>query len=166
MSTQPPEQTSKNPQSSTLSYLPAYPTDTEETRSRRGPSTPVMIIVALVLMLLLFGFVILAIWLAQTQATTIAAVRDILIIVLALESCLFGIVIMLLLVMMIRLVNMLEFEIKPILEKTNETVNTLRGTTTFLSQNLVQPTIRTRAHMAGVRRAFKTLFGDPRNNIK
>lgn len=125
-----------------------------------------MIIVAFVLILLLFGFVLLAIWLAQTQATTIAAVRDILIIVLALESCLFGIVIMLLLVMMIRLVNTLEFEIKPILEKTNETLGTLRGTTTFLSQNLVQPTIRTRAHMAGVRRAFKTLFGDPRDNIK
>lgn len=112
------------------------------------------------------GTVLLTIWLAQTQAPTIAAIRDILIIVLALESCLFGIIVILLLVMMIRLVNMLEFEIKPILEKTNETVSTLRGTTDFVSQNIVRPTIRARAHAAGMRQALKTLFGNPRNNIK
>lgn len=123
----------------------------------------------LLLLVLIIGTVILAFWLAQTQAPTIAAIRDILIIVLALESCLFGIIVMLLLVMVIRLVNMLEFEIKPILEKTNETISTLRGTTDFVSKNIVRPTIRARAHAAGVRQAlktFKTLFGNPRNNIK
>ncbi len=146
-------------------YLPGVPVEIEN-RSRRGPSTAVLILIASIAILLLIGFVAFTIWLAQTQATTIAAVRDILIIALALESCIFGVVILLLLVMVIRLVNMLEFEIKPILEKTNETVNTLRGTTNFVSQNVVKPTIRTRAQVAGLRQAIKTLFGNPRNNIK
>lgn len=166
MTMQPTEQTQTNkPSSSVPPYLPGIPVEVEN-RSRRGPSTAVIILIASVVILLLIGFVAFTIWLAQTQATTIAAVRDILIIALALESCIFGVVILLLLVMVIRLVNMLEFEIKPILEKTNETVSTLKGTTNFVSQNVVQPAIRTRAQVAGVRQAIKTLFGNPRNNIK
>ena len=93
------------------------------------------------------------------------AVRDILLIVLAIESCLFGIVLLFMLLMIVRLVNMLEFEIKPILEKTNETVGTIRGTTTFVSQNVVKPVNEVRVQMAGIRRALKTLFGNPRNNL-
>ena len=153
------------PQPNAINYLPGVPVDVP-TGSGRGPSTPVMILLASVIILLSIGFILFAIWLASTQAETIAAVRDILIIALALESCLFGIVIILLLVMVMRLVNMLEFEIKPILEKTNETVGTLRGTTTFVSRNVVRPAIRTTASIAGMRQAFKTLFGNPRDNIK
>jgi len=148
-----------------LNYLPGVPVEIQEPQGR-GPSTAVMILIASLLVLLFIGFVLFAVWLASTQAATIAAVRDILIIALALESCLFGIVLMLLLVMVMRMVNMLEFEIKPILEKTNETVGTLRGTTTFVSQNVVKPAIRTKAQMAGLRQALKTLFGSPRDNIK
>jgi len=163
---QPTEQSqTNNPSSNMPSYLPGIPVEVEN-RSRRGPSTAVLILIASVVILLLIGFVAFTIWLAQTQATTIAAVRDILIIALALESCIFGVVILLLLLMVIRLVNMLEFEIKPILEKTNETVSTLKGTTNFVSQNVVQPAIRTSSQIAGVRQAIKTLFGNPRNNIK
>jgi membrane protein implicated in regulation of membrane protease activity len=166
MNTQPTEQIQTETKSASIPpYLPGVPVVVEN-RSGRGPSTAVIILIASIAILLLIGFVAFTIWLAQTQATTIAAVRDILIIALALESCIFGVVILLLLIMVMRLVNMLEFEIKPILEKTNETVSTLRGTTNFVSQNVVQPAIRTRAQVAGVTQAIKTLFGNPRNNIK
>ena len=127
---------------------------------------PVYIVLAVILALvLLVGAVWGIIWLARTQAAAIEAVRDILLIALALESCLFGIVLLLMLLMIIRLVNMLEFEIKPILEKTNETVGTIRGTTTFVSKNVVKPVTEARVHAAGIRRAFKALFGNPRDNI-
>lgn len=120
------------------------------------------IIAALVITgLLIWG----VIWLASNHAPSIEAVRDIFIIVLALESCLFGIVLMILLVMVIRLINMLEFEIKPILEKTNETVGTIQGTSKFVSQNVVQPVTKARAQAAGVTRALKVLFGNPRKNL-
>src|SRR5690606_29884926 len=92
---------------------------------------PVYIVLAVILVVaLLVGTVWGIVWLASTQAAAIEAVRDVLLIALALESCLFGVVLLFMLLMIIRLVNMLEFEIKPILEKTNETVGTIRGTTT------------------------------------
>jgi hypothetical protein len=120
------------------------------------------VIVALVLVVLLILGVL---WLARTQGATMEALRDIMIIVLALESCVFGIVLMLLLLMMIRLVNMLEFEIKPILEKTNETLGTVRGTTTFVSDRVVRPVTRASSYVAGIRSGVRTLFGDPRRNL-
>lgn len=127
---------------------------------------PVYIVLAVILALaLLVGSVWGIVWLARTQAATVEAVRDILLIALALESCLFGVVLLFMLLMIVRLVNMLEFEIKPILEKTNETVGTIRGTTTFVSQNVVKPVTEARVQMAGLRRAIKTLFGNPRNNL-
>lgn len=114
------------------------------------------IVVALVLAVL---FILGVVWLAQTQATTVEALRDIMIIALALESCIFGIVLLILLVTVIRLVNMLEFEIKPILEKTNETLGTVRGTTTFVTDNVVRPVTKASSYVAGVRRGLATLFG-------
>lgn len=120
------------------------------------------IIVVLVLAVL---FILGVIWLASTQGPTIEALRDIMIIALALESCIFGIVLLILLVMVIRLVNMLEFEIKPILEKTNDTLSTLRGTTYFMTENVVRPVTKVSSYAAGVRRGLSTLFGNPRSNL-
>ena len=77
-------------------------------------------------------------------------------------SCLSGIILILLLIAMIRLINMLEFELKPILLKTNETLGTIRGTTTFVSQNVVRPMATATSYIAGVRRGVATLFGNPR----
>ncbi len=105
------------------------------------------------------------IWLAKTQAGAIEAVRDIFIIGLSLTSCVFGLVLIMMLVMIIRLVNMIEFEIKPILEKTNETVGMVRGTTVFVSKNVVTPVTKASSFVAGIRRGLKTLFGDPRKNL-
>ncbi len=120
------------------------------------------VIVAVILaVMLVLGIV----WLASTQGATMEGLRDMMIIVLALESCVFGIVLMLLLLMIIRLVNMLEFEIKPILEKTNETLGTVQGTTTFVSDHVVNPVAKASGYVAGFRSGVKTLFGDPKRNI-
>jgi uncharacterized membrane protein (Fun14 family) len=120
------------------------------------------VIVAVILAVLLILGII---WLASTQGPTMEALRDIMIIVLALESCVFGIVLMLLLIMMIRLINMLEFEIKPILEKTNETLGTVRGTTTFVSDHVVGPVTKATSYVTGFRSGLRSLFGDPQRNI-
>ncbi|MCA9930586.1 MAG: hypothetical protein KC419_19010 [Anaerolineales bacterium] len=128
---------------------------------------PLYVVLGIIGVLLLAGLFIWAIiWLAQGHAQSIEAVRDIFIIFLALESCLFGIAFLILLVMIIRLVNMLEFEIKPLLEKTNDTVGTIRGTTNFVSENVVQPVTRARVQVAGVTRALKVLFGNPSKNLE
>ncbi len=56
---------------------------------------------------------------------------------------------MLLLIQVTRLINLLNNEIRPILDSTNETVSTLRGTTAFLSNNLVEPVIKLNEYLAG-----------------
>jgi hypothetical protein len=104
-------------------------------------------------------------YLAANFAPEIEAIRDIFIIALALQSCVFAVILVIMLLMIIRLVNMLEFEIKPILERTNETVGMVRGTTTFVSKNVVSPVTRASAYVAGARRAIQVLFGDPRKNF-
>ncbi|MES0361694.1 MAG: hypothetical protein ABUK20_12315, partial [Anaerolineales bacterium] len=48
------------------------------------------------------------------------------------------------------LINLLQNEIIPIVESTNETANTLRGTAVFLSDNLSEPVIKLNQYMAGL----------------
>jgi hypothetical protein len=124
------------------------------------------VVIGVVAALVIAGlFIWLIVWLAQNYAPQISAIRDVFIIALALETCLFGIVLLMMLVMVIRLVNMLEFEIKPILEQTNETISTVRGTTAFVSKNVVQPVTLAAGYVAGVRRGLSVLFGDARRNL-
>jgi hypothetical protein len=52
---------------------------------------------------------------------------------------------------------MLEFEIKPILENTNEAVRTVRGTADFMSNRLVSPVIKASGYASGVARVAGSL---------
>jgi membrane protein implicated in regulation of membrane protease activity len=145
---------------STYPTPPAY----EESHEPLIP-TRYVVIGVIISLALMIGFIAFVLWAARYHAVTIEALRDIFIIVLALESCLFGIALMILLVMVIRLVNMLEFEIKPILERTNETIGMVKGTTTFVSDNVVKPMTTASSYAAGIRRGLKTLFGNPKKNL-
>lgn len=124
------------------------------------------IIVGIVVsLLLLVGSIVLVVWLAGSYPNQIEAIRDIFIIVFAAAACSTIIVLLLLLVAVIRLINMLEFEIKPILEKTNETMSMVQGTTTFVSTNVVKPAITASSYFSGLRRGLKVLLGDARRNL-
>jgi hypothetical protein len=148
---------------SSIQETPAAPEHSAPARAVPTLYVVIGVIAALAVAALVIWFTI---WAARTQAATVEALRDIFIIALALETCIFGVIIMLLLIMMIRLVNTLEFEIKPILQKTNETVSTLRGTTVFVSENVVKPVTTASSYVAGVRRGVAALFGDPRRNLE
>lgn len=138
---------------------------TTQPEPKPAVSTTYVVIGVIVALLLGLGLIALIIWLASNYSAEIQTVRDIFIIALALESCLFGIILLVMMVMLIRLVNTIEFEIKPILEQTNETIGTVRGTTTFVSKNVVNPVIKTTGYIAGARAGLKVLFGDPRKNL-
>ena len=77
-----------------------------------------------------------------TSIDTVSRLRDIFIILMALESLLIGLALTILIIQITRLTNLLENEVKPILDSTNETISNLRGTTKFLSDNLVEPVIK------------------------
>jgi len=96
---------------------------------------------------------------ALTEHPDIATnVRDIFIIFMAFESLIIGVALVVLAIQIASLVNLLQNEVKPILRSTSETVNTLRGTTEFLSENMVEPVIKLNSYLAGLRKLF-SLFG-------
>ncbi|HVN54204.1 MAG TPA: hypothetical protein VMT46_07725 [Anaerolineaceae bacterium] len=85
---------------------------------------------------------------------TTSKVRDIFIIFMALEFLVVGVALIILMVQLATLINLLQNEIKPILNSTNETVSTLRGTMTFLSDNLTEPVIKLNSYLAGLKGAW------------
>jgi membrane protein implicated in regulation of membrane protease activity len=142
-------------------------TNTTASQIPESQVVPSRFVIVGVVVLLAAGMLsaVVVLWLAVTYPAQIEAMRDIFIIALALESCVFGIVLMLMLVMLVRLVNTVEFEIRPVLEQTNETIGTIQGTTRFVSRNVVEPVVRTTSIIAGVRQGVKSLFGDPKRNL-
>jgi hypothetical protein len=107
------------------------------------------IIVAAILVL--SGIVLAIIALTRNPATA-TNVRDIFIIFMAFESLIIGAALVVLVIQIASLINLLQNEVKPILQSTSETVNTLRGTTEFLSENLVEPVIKLNSYLAGLRK--------------
>lgn len=108
-----------------------------------------IILVVLLVVALVTGGIFL---LASAPEGTTARVRDIFIIVMALESLVLGVGLIVLILQIATLINLLQNEIKPILDSTNDTVNHLRGTTQFLSNNLVEPVIKLNEYMAGMKK--------------
>ncbi len=83
--------------------------------------------------------------------------RDIVIILVAVEAMFIGLAMIILIVQLAKLTALLQNEVKPILQSTTETLNTLRGTTAFLSNNVVQPVIKANSSVAAARRALDLL---------
>lgn len=142
-------------------------TETPTPVENRTEAVPTVYVVIGIVVLIVLGIALAAgiLFLASNYSAELEAVRDVFIIALALESCVFGVVLMLMLIMLIRLVNTVEFEIKPILEQTNETIGTVRGTTNFVSKNVIDPVVKTKSYVVGIRQGLRSLFGDPRKNL-
>ncbi|MFH2103232.1 MAG: hypothetical protein ABIJ39_07745 [Chloroflexota bacterium] len=108
--------------------------------------------------LILIALIVLAVIGLLNAGELTAQIRDIFIIFMAVESLLIGVALIILVIQIASLINLLQNEVRPILEATNETVNTLRGTTAFLSENLVEPVIKLNSSLAALRRFFE-MFG-------
>ncbi len=119
------------------------PPDPETTRQQRQ-----IVIAAVIGGIVLIALLVLAIWGLTRDAATTAVIRDIFIIFMAVESLLIGLTLVILIVQLARLINLLQNEIKPILDSTNETVSTMRGTVNFLSENLTGPVVKLNEYMA------------------
>lgn len=120
--------------------------------AERPSKLPIVLIVVgvLIVILLIVG----AVLLIRADNETTGRVRDVFIIFMALESIVLGAAMIVLIIQLATLINLLQNEIKPIIHSTNDTVNTLRGTVTFLSENLTEPVIKLNTYLAG----FKTFF--------
>jgi NADH:ubiquinone oxidoreductase subunit K len=138
-------------QNTTPPVIPETPAvDPAIERERRKTVIILSLVGILFLALIILGVV----FLLTTDGETTGKIRDIFIIFMALESLLIGVALIVLIVQISRLVNLLQNEIQPMLEATNETINTLRGTTEFLGENLVEPVIKLNTYLAGLRRVI------------
>jgi hypothetical protein len=127
-----------------------------------GRQRVVLIVAALGLVAFVALVVVGFIYLTRDPAKA-ANFRDIFIILMAFESLLIGLALIILIIQIARLTNLLQNEVRPILQSTNETLNTLRGTTRFLSDNLVDPVVKANSSMAAFRRVLELLrIGRPR----
>jgi predicted tellurium resistance membrane protein TerC len=116
-----------------------------------------MIIGIVILVLVVIGVIASIIVLARLPEVTVAHIRDIFIIYMALMSLMTGMALVILMVQLARLTNLLQNEIKPILDSLNETISNLRGTAAFLSDNLAEPVIKLNEYMAGLSQLLYTI---------
>jgi hypothetical protein len=113
-----------------------------------------IVIVGVVVLLLLLG---LAIFYLLQPGTPTDRIRDVFIIVVALESLVIGVALIVLIVQLASLINLLQNEVRPILKSTSDTVNTLRGTVEFLGENMVEPVIKLNGYLAGMSRVIELM---------
>lgn len=141
---------------STPSTPPTLPTsqDVDKETERRNRQLTITISIAAVIFLAL---IILAVYGLTRNAGVTENIRDIFIIFMALESLVIGAALVVLIVQLASLINLLNNEIKPILDATNETIATLRGTTEFLSENLVQPVVKLNSYLAGLTKMLEMI---------
>ena len=96
-------------------------------------------------------------FLSRDEALTRTA-RDVFLILLALEFMVVGVALIVMVIQLARLMLLLEMEIRPMLENANETLDALRGTTLFLSENLVEPVVKLQSSLAALQRVME-IFG-------
>ena len=138
-----------------------------ELRARR-----ILIIGGVVAGLLLIGLIVLLVFLSldayqaavagqpPTPATIVVGlVRDAAIVFVAFETILIGILLVILMLQVQSLIVLLRDEIKPMLAAADETLATVRGTTQFVSHNVVSPVIKWSGYFAGLRRILREAIG-------
>ncbi len=92
-------------------------------------------------------------------ANWVGIIRDLFIIVLAMEGMLMGLALIVLVLQVAALVNLLQNEIQPIVDNASETVSTVRGTAQFMSQNVVEPVVKFGVLAAGMGGLLREALG-------
>ncbi len=122
--------------------------------------------------LLLLGLVVLLVFLSvdayqsayagtgpSPGAVVVELLRDAAIIFVAFETLIIGVLLIILMLQVQSLVVLLRDEIKPMLEATNETLATVRGTAQFVSHNVVSPVMKWSGYLAGLHRVVREISG-------
>jgi hypothetical protein len=92
-------------------------------------------------------------------SAVVGLLRDAAIIFVAFETLIIGLLLIVLMLQMQSLTVLLRDEIRPMLEAANETMRTVRGTTQFVSHNVVSPVMKWSGYLAGVRRVLSEISG-------
>jgi hypothetical protein len=131
--------------SSYTSYQPSGNGEGLTTQAKIGIGVGVLLAVVLLVLAIIF--------LLNNPSTT-ATIRDLFIIVLALQTFIIGTLAIILVVQLIGFVRMLRDDIKPMIESGQQTLNTVKGTTTFVSERVTKPAISVMGYASGIVRAI------------
>jgi hypothetical protein len=92
-------------------------------------------------------------------SVVVGVLRDAAIVFVAFETMVVGVLLVVLMLQVQSLVVLLRDEVRPMLEAINETLATVRGTTEFVSQNVVTPVAKWSGYLAGLRSIFEQIGG-------
>ena len=118
---------------------------------------PKLWVIILIAVIILGALIAGTVFLVTSDAAVTSKIRDIFIIFMALEALVIGVALVVLIVQVAVLTNLIQNEVKPILDTTNETVSTLKGTVRFLSDNLSEPVIVLNEYLAAVKRLLEII---------
>jgi len=128
-----------------------------DTEKSSGSQKTTLIIISAIALLFLIGTAIGIFFLARSNAEITSQVRDIFIIVLAMESFLIGAALIILIIQLAVLSNLIQNEIQPILNSTKETIRTVKGTSQFISEKAVRPIVSIGGLFAGGRKLLEII---------
>ncbi len=142
-----------------MTQIPQQQQNTPETEPNTNLIDKKKIIWGIIAFLLVMAGTVFCVFkLVKAGPDTTSQVRDIIIIVLALESFIIGAALVILVIQLASLTNMLQNEIKPIITDTKDTINTVKGTANFISKRAVKPVIAANSYMAGAKKVLE-IFG-------
>lgn len=122
---------------------------------RLGTGAKIGIGIGVLVGLLVLGVVLY--YLLDNPSTT-ETIRDLFIIMLALESLIIGLLLVILIYHLVVLIRMLRDDLTPMIESTQETLNTVKGTATFVSQRMTKPAITASSYVTGIARSIGVLI--------
>lgn len=139
-----------------IDETPALPAEIAATPEEMADNNKKYVVIGVIVAIVILALVVLAtIYLANPDNGQMTEqIRDIVIIFTALVGLVIGVALVILIVQLSTLINLLQNEIRPIIDSTSETVNTLKGTAQFVSNNLTEPVIKMNQMMAMIKQLF------------
>lgn len=165
------ESTAKHPSAVSETPTTTAPISTKPIVSEKTRKTTIIVgsIVAVVVIAALVGLGYLMYrsydWAGNATPATVR-LRDMAFVVIALETLVLMVLVLIVIVLLMIVIVLLYDRLIPVLEQTNRTVNTVadtvhtvRGTTTFVSDRVVTPFIEVSGYVAGAARIVKEIVG-------
>lgn len=137
-----------------MSNPPEPDTQQAESQNMRRTAVVIGIAVALLIVTIIAAVILLAVN-ADKTGPHVEVIRDLLVIIMALELIVIGAAITVLVIQVARFINLLSNELQPLIDATSDTVNTVKGTAVFLSKNLADPVVNAQATLRGLGKVAK-----------
>ena len=134
------------------------PINSKINNSRNEPSLRKLAVsLGVIMLLLVAGLVLFGMFLLRNPDLT-RTLRDLVIIVLALEMLVMGIAIIVVTVQLARLLHLIRHEIKPILEQASDTIVALRSFVRLVNDNVAAPVVKLGGTLAGAVRFLRIIW--------